>query len=573
MPGYEGVSSIVPNAVDRAIHAARQGCQLGVLGETQWPDGFPGICFPAGKAPAASEVDTPNLTRRVLRRFADLRWFHLPGLSGKARGKTNDAKQQALQGAHGDASRGVDFTSPSVMRRVGDNLFGIGSHLDSKLHGLAVGFEIGGGFLGNLPVQGAIEVFDHANLYGFLFVVAQFYFERLIQPAITHVDPIVLSTPFPFDVEGAAGEGTDGFIARRMLDLILSREFQLAVCVLPVESQAARRQGHPQVIGLGVVEFPHHPHLRIRLRSVFAVLSNAFHAPTLVLALVDLYPVVNVKPLRLDSGSAHELHLLGFLIVERGWAVQLVEMVFFKRLFGNLRNAAGYSSDRPPGSETWPIKRTLLRLNLADVPGHQFDPGVLEGLTCPIVDGHPANHLKHVAFLGRDQVVIGFPVHSPGHVAELGVHAAGLVSFENPVERGLKDRVVRKRGEERLAGKPKAQLAADLDDGFLNGLRVALPRVIGIAIRGEWLRWRDVPAADDLALNNFRLVALLHEEVEGLALIQREKQLLGYGIRTVILLEDLQGPHARGVSQNHGVWLQIRRRVGELYAVHSRLQV
>ena len=130
----------------------------------------------------------------------------------------------------------MNLNSPGVMRRVGDNLLGIGRHLDAELHGLAVGFEIGAGFLGNLPVCAAIEVFDHANLDGFLFVVAQFDLKGLVQHAPGHVAAIIRAPALTLDVEGVARVNTNRLIARRMLDIILTSEFQLAVGVLPIES-------------------------------------------------------------------------------------------------------------------------------------------------------------------------------------------------------------------------------------------------------------------------------------------------------------------------------------------------
>ena len=57
-------------------------------------------------------------------------------------------------------------------------------------------------------------------------------------------------------------------------------------------------------------------------------------------------------------------------------------------------------------SDTLP---SMPRLNLVHVPSHQLDARVLEGLAGLVVHGDPADDVDQVAFLGRDDVVVGLP--------------------------------------------------------------------------------------------------------------------------------------------------------------------
>ena len=84
----------------------------------------------------------------------------------------------------------------------------------------------------------------------------------------------------------------------------------------------------PRWLTSAVLELFHHPDFGIGLRPVALVLAHLFRV--VVAVLRHLRAVVHVEPLRVDAGRAHELHLLGLLIVQRGGPRQGVEMKFVK---------------------------------------------------------------------------------------------------------------------------------------------------------------------------------------------------------------------------------------------------
>src|SRR4051812_108717 len=85
---------------------------------------------------------------------------------------------------------------------------------------------------------------------------------------------------------------------------------------------------------------------------------------------------------------------------------------------------------------------------------------------------------------------------------------------------------------------------------------------------------RHVSGANDLAGDALDASILQADfEVDGLALVKREQQLLCDGIVAVILLEDLELRASVEIAQDHGLGLEERRGVGKAYAVDARSEV
>jgi len=91
-----------------------------------------------------------------------------------------------------------------------------------------------------------------------------------------------------------------------------------------------------------------------------------------------------------------------------------------------------------------------LRLHLIHIAGHQLDVRAIELFAALVVERRPAHQIHGVADLRRDDIVIGAPAHTAGNIAQFGIEFRRLSGIEDPVERGLENRVVAKRGEDRL---------------------------------------------------------------------------------------------------------------------------
>ena len=185
--------------------------------------------------------------------------------------------------------------------------------------------------------------------------------------------------------------------------------------------------------------------------------------------------------------------------------------------------------------------RAGLVLNFVHIAGEELDLGIFKRLAAGVVHCNPADHIYEVAFLRRDEIVTGAPIEAGGDIADFGVHLAGLVGLEQPVEGGFENGVITQAGEQRLAGQGKLQFAVHVNDG--------LPRFAA----GK------IAAANDFAgnqLGDLRVVLGADNfEINRLALEQREQQFLGHGIISVILFQNLEGAFAcrdRAGSQNPG---------------------
>src|SRR3954462_7613481 len=192
-----------------------------------------------------------------------------------------------------------------------------------------------------------------------------------------------------------------------------------------------------------------------------------------------------------------------------------------------------------------------------------------------VVQRHPTDEVDDVALLRSDDVIGGVPAHTAADVADLSLAAARVDAAYEPIELRLQNSVVAERWEERLAGKKELQLAIHFDDGLrgLSGIgHLRLVVLLAVAVHG--LVMRDVAAANDLALHDLvRLVLVLDEEVDGLALEERKQPLLRDRIVAIVLLEDLELPLAEGIAQNDAVSLDVRGGAGEGDAVLAGVQV
>src|SRR4029078_3613432 len=83
------------------------------------------------------------------------------------------------------------------------------------------------------------------------------------------------------------------------------------------------------MVGLGVLELLHYPDFGIGLCSVAGILNDA---PVVIRP--SLAAVVDIEPLRSNAFGAHEFHLLGLLIPQRGVTLERVQMEFIEGLLG-----------------------------------------------------------------------------------------------------------------------------------------------------------------------------------------------------------------------------------------------
>ena len=137
-----------------------------------------------------------------------------------------------------------------------------------------------------------------------------------------------------------------------------------------------------------------------------------------------------------------------------------IEMVFVEGSFRNSRNG-------PSQSDTSVDRHHVTyrsRLDLVHVSCHQLDPGILKAFATLVVHGDPTHQVDGVAFVGSNNVVIGFPGQAPGYVGKFGTKRSSLIGRQQPLQRRLQHAVVAQRRKHRSPGQPEAQLALDFDD-------------------------------------------------------------------------------------------------------------
>src|SRR5215831_4436378 len=102
------------------------------------------------------------------------------------------------------------------------------------------------------------------------------------------------------------------------------------------------------------------------------IVADVFPVPSAVAVRIDFCAFVNIDLLRGYTGGMNELHLLGFPVAQSGGALESVQMIFIKRLFGNRGSADRIGCHRSLHG----VGASLVLLNLADVTGHQLDASV-----------------------------------------------------------------------------------------------------------------------------------------------------------------------------------------------------
>ena len=95
-----------------------------------------------------------------------------------------------------------------------------------------------------------------------------------------------------------------------------------------------------------------------------------------------------------DPRSLDELNLLLFAVPKGGGSFQRVEVVFVERFLSNRRStsATPHASARPALAA-----KTADILHLVHISGHEFNPGLLEGVAALIVHRDPADHVQRVS--------------------------------------------------------------------------------------------------------------------------------------------------------------------------------
>src|SRR5258708_14081057 len=84
---------------------------------------------------------------------------------------------------------------PAVVRGVCNGPCLVRSDGHGKFNGVAVGLFILGRTRGKFPIHRTVEVFDHADFYGLLLVIANLDLERLVGRALVMVDGVVGAAP------------------------------------------------------------------------------------------------------------------------------------------------------------------------------------------------------------------------------------------------------------------------------------------------------------------------------------------------------------------------------------------
>ena len=167
-----------------------------------------------------------------------------------------------------------------------------------------------------------------------------------------------------------------------------------------------------------------------------------------------LRAIININSLRADAGRTHELDLLGLLIAQRCGTLQGVEMEFVERLLSHY----GLHGVPRHGFRLHGVRslRHCALLNFVHVARKQLDTRILKRLAALVAHRDPAHHIEDVnlacGFIRNDQVVIRLPAHSATDVRNFGVEFSRIVRLQQPVQRGLQNRVARKRGEKWLTG-------------------------------------------------------------------------------------------------------------------------
>ena len=153
---------------------------------------------------------------------------------------------------------------------------------------------------------------DHVDLDGLLLAITHLDLEALRSQAIGTVLGIVRHAMLANQVEAVTREHADDFVLRRVVDAVLADKLELAVAVLGVEADLTLRQGHTELIDLGVLELAVDLHLTGRIGALAVLVGT----------------IKDIETLSLHARRAHELDLLGLLVAQGRGITQRVEVEF-----------------------------------------------------------------------------------------------------------------------------------------------------------------------------------------------------------------------------------------------------
>src|SRR5712692_370031 len=138
---------------------------------------------------------------------------------------------------------------------------------------------------------------------------------------------------FSHDVERIANFDAHVFIFRRVIDFVFADELLIALVILFVESNRARRQRHTQLVRLRVAELNVHPDLLFDRR------------PRIVVAgVVITLAVQHELFLHIKAGCFKQRDLFRLVVANCGRALQRVHVIFEEPLLLKLRNAVCFLS-------------------------------------------------------------------------------------------------------------------------------------------------------------------------------------------------------------------------------------
>src|SRR5258708_27847780 len=224
--------------------------------------------------------------------------------------------------------------SPAVMDLVADIFLSAGRNLNEEFDRAAVEFFERIGIFEHVPVRPSIEVLNDSYFDRFSLMVADLGFERFVKPSGIEICAVFGASALTGHIEGVAGMEANSFISWSVVDVVFAGEFELAIIVASIKTDASFGKRHSEMILRTVFEFLHDPNFGIGEDAVAFLLADALHRPILVI-LVELKAIVDINGFGLDAGGADHFHLFGFAVVESRGMFERIKMIFVEGLFGD----------------------------------------------------------------------------------------------------------------------------------------------------------------------------------------------------------------------------------------------